>query len=229
MIPATPALIPAILPNLAHPFAAIQTAAGDTNINLYRLIKSLPSPSPTTNTFQSPTSATDAHSSHGFPPPAAIVASGTTAGRRNSVQTSSEAGETGAASGLASSTSTIKGRDIASSGPTASGPAADGPTHGSKASTSTLGSIQPQPMTPNNAFSFPSIPSVSVGLASMAEEDPFDYQATVNVLTLQFLSEYEDTRIAALEWLIMLQQKAPKKVRIPSPLRRCPRSLGREC
>lgn len=51
-------------------------------------------------------------------------------------------------------------------------------------------------------------------IASAVEEDPFDYQQTVNVLTLQFLSDSEDTRVAALEWLLMLHQKAPKKVSI---------------
>lgn len=44
------------------------------------------------------------------------------------------------------------------------------------------------------------------------EYDFFDYQATVNELTIQFLSEHEDTRVAALKWLIMLHQKAPKNV-----------------
>ena len=44
------------------------------------------------------------------------------------------------------------------------------------------------------------------------ETDLIDYQATVNVLTIQFLSEHEQTRVAALKWLIMLHQKAPKKV-----------------
>jgi vacuole morphology and inheritance protein 14 len=45
------------------------------------------------------------------------------------------------------------------------------------------------------------------------EADQFNYQATVNELTIQFLSEHEQTRVAALKWLIMLHQKAPKKVR----------------
>jgi vacuole morphology and inheritance protein 14 len=45
------------------------------------------------------------------------------------------------------------------------------------------------------------------------EGDPFDYQATVNSLTLQFLNENEETRVAALEWLSMLHLKGPKKVR----------------
>lgn len=44
------------------------------------------------------------------------------------------------------------------------------------------------------------------------DKDLFDYQATVNALTIQFLSEHEETRVAALKWLIMLHQKAPKKV-----------------
>lgn len=57
------------------------------------------------------------------------------------------------------------------------------------------------------------------------ETDFFDYQATVNELTIQFLSEFEETRVAALKWLIMLHQKAPKKVEgflgIRSKLTRC--------
>lgn len=44
------------------------------------------------------------------------------------------------------------------------------------------------------------------------EDDPFDYQATVSNLRLQFLNENEDTRVAALEWLLMLHGKAPTKV-----------------
>jgi vacuole morphology and inheritance protein 14 len=52
-----------------------------------------------------------------------------------------------------------------------------------------------------------------VPTAALEEIDLIDYQATVNVLTIQFLSEHEQTRVAALKWLIMLHQKAPKKVR----------------
>ena len=39
-----------------------------------------------------------------------------------------------------------------------------------------------------------------------------DYAAAVNALTLQFLNENEATRVGALTWLIMLHQKAPRKV-----------------
>ncbi|KAJ5344554.1 hypothetical protein N7452_002558 [Penicillium brevicompactum] len=39
-----------------------------------------------------------------------------------------------------------------------------------------------------------------------------DYAAAVSSLTLQFLNENDKTRVAALGWLIMLHQKAPRKV-----------------
>ncbi|KAG9841174.1 ARM repeat-containing protein, partial [Aureobasidium melanogenum] len=38
-----------------------------------------------------------------------------------------------------------------------------------------------------------------------------DYEAAVNSLTLQFLNEHEQTRVAALAWLIMLHRKSPRK------------------
>lgn len=38
-----------------------------------------------------------------------------------------------------------------------------------------------------------------------------DYDAAVNSLTLQFLNEHEQTRVAALAWLIMLHRKSPRK------------------
>ncbi|KAK9728467.1 hypothetical protein K7432_001070 [Basidiobolus ranarum] len=49
-------------------------------------------------------------------------------------------------------------------------------------------------------------------IIEITEEDPFDYQATVNALTLQFLNEHEETRVASLEWLLMLHKKAPHKI-----------------
>ncbi|KAF2102088.1 ARM repeat-containing protein [Rhizodiscina lignyota] len=39
-----------------------------------------------------------------------------------------------------------------------------------------------------------------------------DYEGCVNALTLQFLNEHVDTRVAALGWLIMLHHKAPRKM-----------------
>lgn len=48
--------------------------------------------------------------------------------------------------------------------------------------------------------------------SSMTYNDPFDLQTTVNVLTLQLIDEHEETRVAALEWLLMLHQKAPRRI-----------------
>lgn len=71
------------------------------------------------------------------------------------------------------------------------------PTTGPRATT-------PAPATPRQGASSPQPPAVEL-----------DYAATVNALTLQFLNEHEQTRVASLEWLLMLHRKAPRKVVIP--------------
>lgn len=53
---------------------------------------------------------------------------------------------------------------------------------------------------------------VLTGVEPELDEDPFDVRETVNMLTLQFLSDHPETRIAALEWLLMLHLKAPTKI-----------------
>ncbi|KIW11540.1 hypothetical protein PV08_10841 [Exophiala spinifera] len=59
--------------------------------------------------------------------------------------------------------------------------------------------------------SFEATSRASVAPSLQAPAD-MDYAAAVNTLTLQFLNENEETRVAALNWLIMLHKKAPKKV-----------------
>ncbi|RIA92298.1 vacuolar protein 14 C-terminal Fig4p binding-domain-containing protein [Glomus cerebriforme] len=44
------------------------------------------------------------------------------------------------------------------------------------------------------------------------QADPFDYQETVKALVHQFKNEHEETRVASLDWLLMLHKKAPKKI-----------------
>ncbi|KAK4514750.1 uncharacterized protein ATC70_002353 [Mucor velutinosus] len=53
---------------------------------------------------------------------------------------------------------------------------------------------------------------VSSIAGSAAQQDPFDYQATVANLRLQFLNQNEETRVASLDWLLMLHKKAPNKI-----------------
>lgn len=47
---------------------------------------------------------------------------------------------------------------------------------------------------------------------SPKENLDLDYGAAVGALTLHFLAEHEATRVASLNWLIMLHRKAPRKV-----------------
>jgi vacuole morphology and inheritance protein 14 len=65
----------------------------------------------------------------------------------------------------------------------------------------------------------PASPSSAASITGQAQQQSpisaeksyaLDYSATVNALTIQFLSEHEETRVAALKWLIMLHQKSPK-------------------
>ncbi|UZO23063.1 uncharacterized protein OCT59_015409 [Rhizophagus irregularis] len=44
------------------------------------------------------------------------------------------------------------------------------------------------------------------------QADPFDYQETVKALVHQFKNDHEETRVASLDWLLMLHKKAPKKI-----------------
>ncbi|KAH9938004.1 ARM repeat-containing protein [Fomitopsis serialis] len=69
-----------------------------------------------------------------------------------------------------------------------------------------------RPASPISAISVPQVQTSPEASLLQEKSDRFDYQATVNALTIQFLSEHEDTRVAALKWLIMLHQKAPKKI-----------------
>ncbi|KAK9466068.1 vacuolar protein 14 C-terminal Fig4p binding-domain-containing protein [Lipomyces arxii] len=61
-------------------------------------------------------------------------------------------------------------------------------------------------------------PEVKIDSVSTSLEDKpplellLDYPATVNALTLHFLNEREETRVAALDWLIMLYKKASRKI-----------------
>jgi vacuole morphology and inheritance protein 14 len=56
------------------------------------------------------------------------------------------------------------------------------------------------------------LPDDSANDSELAGTSKLDYPATVNSLTLHFLNEKEETRVAALDWLIMLHRKVPKKI-----------------
>lgn len=185
----------------------IKLAAHETNGSLYRVIQSLslqiqhPTPSPTSTTASpnatlaltstSPPTATNRKESENPDP------------LKDPLATEPEASK-----GITSSSST------ANVGSLKIKPVSIVPTS--------------EPVTPIN-FEFPSsvknksrpsspnVPTIqgtprSAITAETVDEDAFDVGETVNVLTLQFLSDHAETRIAALEWLLMLHLKAPQKV-----------------
>ncbi|KAJ3187622.1 hypothetical protein HK101_009298, partial [Irineochytrium annulatum] len=82
-----------------------------------------------------------------------------------------------------------------SSGGSGNGEAVVTPGGGSlSASVSSLGSTSPGNTTTVIAF-----------------VDPFELKATVDTVIYQFQDENEETRVAAMEWLLMLHRKSPKK------------------
>ncbi|KIP12787.1 hypothetical protein PHLGIDRAFT_97459 [Phlebiopsis gigantea 11061_1 CR5-6] len=89
-------------------------------------------------------------------------------------------------------------------------PPSEPPTRQNTDRTSTAGPSTLAPASPVPTTSVQQSPEASV--IQEKEKDPFDYPKTVHSLTLQLLSEHEETRVAALKWLLMLHQKAPKIV-----------------
>ncbi|KAI5855409.1 putative vacuole-associated enzyme activator complex component [Tricharina praecox] len=57
-----------------------------------------------------------------------------------------------------------------------------------------------------------STPTPGTATPPITKAGELDYAATVSALTLQFLNEHEQTRVVALEWLLMLHRKAPRKM-----------------
>jgi vacuole morphology and inheritance protein 14 len=49
-------------------------------------------------------------------------------------------------------------------------------------------------------------------LIDATESDFFDYESSVKALAVLFLDEHEETRIASLEWLLMLHNRSPKRI-----------------
>ncbi|KAJ7129336.1 vacuolar protein 14 C-terminal Fig4p binding-domain-containing protein [Mycena epipterygia] len=202
MVPFTPRLVPAILPNLAHHVAMIQSAAIHTNKLLLNVIQALPSPAE-----PSSRPAPDRSAAPRLP------GSPTTSTSRQST------------------TGKDSSRDVSSPEPGLESPSSPAPPPLSRSRTNISGfdpNLTPRladmgppplpggPSRPHSPMSFNSQTgqnSINIPFTSPPEEaDLFDYQATVNELTIQFLSEFEETRVAALKWLIMLHQKAPKKI-----------------
>ncbi|KAG8976664.1 hypothetical protein FRB90_009092, partial [Tulasnella sp. 427] len=227
MVPFTPRLIPAILPNLAHHVPAMKSAAIETNASLFSLIQSIPAPQP--QVFSAPGSLASGPTGPGTGVTAStsnplraipgsptlgparqlskdVASSGTSVSSREDIPAMLDTGPSVAPSlknrmlanavdGAASASLALNGINTAV-GDSSGQSRASSPT---TANAPGVASAQPSDLPPASPV-------------PMEDLDPFDYPTTVNALTYQFLSEHEETRVAALKWLLMLHQKAPKKI-----------------
>ncbi|KAF5363894.1 hypothetical protein D9756_000214 [Leucocoprinus leucothites] len=194
MVPFTPRLIPCILPNLAHHVSMIQTVAIKTNKLLYDVIKSLPSPADQTQKAPSITSVSTSARNERVSAPSLNTRIPIP---RSPTPTASHVSAPAAVPAAAGT----------SSGATKAGVTPE--------STMTQPAVLSRPPSPSSSASVNGQPQQGgekLSQSQTLEEDLFDYQATVNELTIQFLSEWEETRVTTLNWLIMLHRKAPKKV-----------------
>ncbi|KAJ3722672.1 ARM repeat-containing protein [Lentinula raphanica] len=216
MIPFTPRLIPAILPNLAHHASMIQTNAVRTNKLLLNVIQTLPSPSEVPSRAQEKPPSTRFQVS---PTPTATSAPTTTSNSRQTTMMMKDASassrETSSPEAATETTSpplmNANANSSSASGVSLVRPRGSGADLTMTPRAGATETLPPtsRPQSPVSVISH----SNQNPQASIAEEpDIFDYQATVNELTIQFLSEFEETRVAALKWLIMLHQKAPRKI-----------------
>ena len=217
MLPFTPRLIPAILPNLAHHVPMIQSSAIRTNKLLLSVIQSLPSPSePLSRQGTLPGERAASLVTRAPPASPSLVSASPPPSRQNTQIPTSR--ELGSVESLTDSTASPTPSNITIQKRASLQPQAEIPQP-SRLLTSLDGQLPARSPTPRPPS--PQSLGSATGPTSVPERelpvDAFDYQATVNALTIQFLSEHEETRVAALKWLIMLHQKAPKKVRSPSP------------
>lgn len=199
LIPFAPRLIPVILSALAHHVPEIQQAAVDTNEQLFSVVQSLPvDGQPSFGANRSPITAEVSPSGHSpLPFSASAERAGAHVPALSSVPFPAHGGP---------SPSFRPGHDRSKPGSDVN-PISAGTT---QQAALTLTSLSLAPTSPAGArgFAYPS------ELQDEFEPDgrKFQYGTTVSELTLQFLSDNEETRVAALEWLLMLHQKAPRKV-----------------
>ncbi|EIW76321.1 ARM repeat-containing protein [Coniophora puteana RWD-64-598 SS2] len=236
MVPFTPRLIPAILPNLAHHAPMIQTAAIRTNKLLSSVVQNLPSPAdassrrataekitPSVSRDQasSPTQGTgppSKQSANILQPPRETTSPETTTTDAQSQSTSSNASSDKTTAPLTqrSRVGTQSSLSEMPNGTPAASAGAPSPSRPQSrlSSASAPGGAANPPNAPTPVAQQRDAQSVPPPMPPPPPEEPdlFDYQATVTELTVQFLSEHEQTRVAALKWLIMLHQKAPKKI-----------------
>ncbi|CEH12313.1 Uncharacterized conserved protein [Ceraceosorus bombacis] len=194
VVPFTPRLIPAILPSIAHHSPAIQNAAQATNGNLFRVLQGLPMEDSSKASATASSSRQTMKSVQGDAKRERMATAGLTAPPSGKVLEPSSPSLT--------STVIFPDNTTDTRSPQLS------PSLKAQAFSLAAGDVD------NEVGAFSALGIDASGSATGAEPsvEPFDLQATVNVLTVQLIDEHEETRVAALGWLLMLHQKAPHKI-----------------
>ncbi|KAG2013354.1 hypothetical protein CC2G_010275 [Coprinopsis cinerea AmutBmut pab1-1] len=216
IVPFTPRLIPAILPNLAHHVLMIQQAATKTNKILFNVIQKLPIEEPT------PPPPAPTKSEKGAPTKFPRSPTPTISGPVRQSALSKEITRDLSTSDL--TTTTTQTQQDGPPPPPQRTRSATGPDPSATPRPTQLGDSTNSGPDPTRSHSpaadsllsqsgvAGNVQSIGPTPPSHDDNDPFDYQATVAELTIQFLSEFEETRVSALKWLIMLHQKVPTKI-----------------
>ncbi|KZW04366.1 ARM repeat-containing protein [Exidia glandulosa HHB12029] len=220
MMPFSPRLIPVILSSLAHDVKAIQEAAVRTNKRLFAVIQKLPSPPVSSTLPPAGSAASSVRNITVIPssPPAPPVTSqpltraAKVATPEPTQDTPSPSPEKSLSDKIAPPPSIPVAKSRANTLQSTDSVASSSTPDGAGASSSS------RPESPVSSLNLPgphpqsSAAAAAARTASPDASDPFDYQATVSALTVQFLSDHDETKVAALKWLMMLHQKAPKKI-----------------
>ncbi|BEJ17325.1 hypothetical protein CspHIS471_0607260 [Cutaneotrichosporon sp. HIS471] len=217
----TPRMVCAILPNLASLNRHIKLAATETNRRLIAVIQSLPlQGTPAVNNAatlqkdgQTVTSVGSTLNTAGSSPQGGGKNDGGLSESPDRlVVPIADPLDSGSSPSATGSTLRIKaGPPMASSEPVTPGTSEFPPVP--KVRTRPQ-SPESQPITNSIALQLQAhnVQTVSATEVADVDDDPFDVHETVNMLILQFMSENPETRIAALDWLLMLHLKAPNKI-----------------
>ncbi|KAK9451657.1 vacuolar protein 14 C-terminal Fig4p binding-domain-containing protein [Limtongia smithiae] len=200
LLPFVPRFLSLLLPTMAHDNEQLRKAAARVNTELMQLIMSLPD---STSKAMSRSQIQDGEENENYSStPATPLWSGT--GHRSLSPRPNRSLSPPAAFGRRSISTERRGREEESLM--------------TKLASTNLANPAPR-YAPYAAPSAPvdesqAITSTTSGrfISAQQIELLLDYPATVNALTLHFLNEREETRVAALDWLIMLHRKASRKI-----------------
>ncbi|KAK9430411.1 vacuolar protein 14 C-terminal Fig4p binding-domain-containing protein [Lipomyces doorenjongii] len=190
LLPFVPRFLSLLLPTMAHDNGQLRQAAEKVNNDLIRLIMSLPDSLP-----EEGKRGPDDETVESLPPTPSLPPprTGFAAVRSISPTASRSMSPPAPISRRSLSTDRMRVRD-------------DESIMSKLASTTTPSTVTSPNLTAESAQEEGSRTSAS------NMELLLDYPATVNALTLHFLNEREETRVAALDWLIMLHKNASRKI-----------------